>query len=313
MNSLSAHYFLSVVKYKGITKAAQHLSVSQQNISRHIARLEEEFNATFFERKPNFCLTYAGEEFARGAENILRMEESLHKRLTDIATKNTGCVTIGVTPVRSPTVLPRLLPQYNQQYPGVDLRLKMDVTGNLIEMLKSGEIDLFISYISSHLGSNIQTFPLLEERLCLVVPKTYMENKYGKSLPEILRLFRTSLILSEFSDTKFLMHVKGSWTREMVDRYVQEQNFTPDVLLEYSDMPTLISLAVQGMGVTFAFEHLARQALGNTKAASERAYIFPVTDTNIAGTVVIGFDKKQYLSHAAQNFIHLAMEAYRTP
>lgn len=312
MNYLSAQYFLEVVKHKSISKAAQSLSVTQQNISRHIARLESEFGVVLFERKPYFKLTYAGEEMVVAAQKMLDFEDQLRKKFIDIRNEEVGNISIGVTPTRSPTVLPRILPSYHEKYPEIELHLHVDVTDALIEMLEKGEIDLLIGFISSKLGSSIQTFPLELERLCLVVPHNYLLNKYQSSLPEIVNLFNSHIVLSEFADANFLLHVKGSWTREVTDRYIQSQNFVPKVLLECSDMSTLISLAAHGMGVTFAFENVARQRIRSLNAEKDTAYLFPVMTDQIEGTVIIGYNKERYLSHAAKKFIELAIEIFQT-
>ena len=48
----SLDYFLAIARHKNITKAAQELHVSQQNLSIYLKRLEQYYQVTLFERKP---------------------------------------------------------------------------------------------------------------------------------------------------------------------------------------------------------------------------------------------------------------------
>ena len=52
MNFRNLHYFLMVAEEKNITHAAQRLYISQQSLSGHIAKLEEELGVPLFERGP---------------------------------------------------------------------------------------------------------------------------------------------------------------------------------------------------------------------------------------------------------------------
>lgn len=62
MNLKSIEYFLITVEEMNITKAAERLYITQQALSSHIQRLEDEYGVTLFERRPTFRLTRAGQE-----------------------------------------------------------------------------------------------------------------------------------------------------------------------------------------------------------------------------------------------------------
>lgn len=308
MNALSLQYFLAVVKYKSITRAAETLYVSQQNVSNHISRLETEFNVVLFERKPYFQLTYAGEQLVIAAQKILETEKQLSLMMNDIAEEKAGHLRIGVTPTRAPSFLPRILPKFHRRYPNIALEVKVDVTDHLTGLLERGEIDVFVGFVSSKQSNHIKTFSLEREELCLVVPQAYLVEKYRDGYPEALERFQSEIMLSEFHDADFLLHVPGSWTREVSDRYLMSQNFSPNVLLECSDMPTLVSLAANGMGITFAFESLAKLYLGTKLGTEDGAFVFPITTIQTEDTVVIGYNKNRYLTTATSDFMKMALD-----
>lgn len=71
-------YFSEIVKYGSMTKASQHLLVSQPSISLTMRSLEEELGFKLFHRQPKgVILTPKGTEFLFYAENILRNIQSI--------------------------------------------------------------------------------------------------------------------------------------------------------------------------------------------------------------------------------------------
>ena len=62
MNLKSIEYFLITVEEMNFTRAAGRLYISQQALSSHISRLEEEYGIRLFERRPALSLTPEGEE-----------------------------------------------------------------------------------------------------------------------------------------------------------------------------------------------------------------------------------------------------------
>ena len=57
--NISLEYFLAVAEEESISRAAERVMVSQQDMSNHIRRLEKQYGL-LFERRPRFALTPAG-------------------------------------------------------------------------------------------------------------------------------------------------------------------------------------------------------------------------------------------------------------
>ncbi|MFR9308657.1 MAG: LysR family transcriptional regulator, partial [Lachnospiraceae bacterium] len=55
------HYFIVLAEECNISRAAERLYITHQNLSRYLAKLEEEFGVTLFDRKPSLSLTHAGQ------------------------------------------------------------------------------------------------------------------------------------------------------------------------------------------------------------------------------------------------------------
>lgn len=79
MRTEDLYYFLEIVNAKSLSAAAQNLYVSQQNLSRIIRALEEEFHIVLFYRHKNGMeLTAEGMQFLEYANRILHIYDDMH-------------------------------------------------------------------------------------------------------------------------------------------------------------------------------------------------------------------------------------------
>ena len=89
-------YFQTVAEELNVTRSAEKLHLSQQALSSHIARLEEDYRTQFFERrKTGLVLTPEGRHFLAFASAVLRQEEQMAQELADMRLHYTGTVAIG--------------------------------------------------------------------------------------------------------------------------------------------------------------------------------------------------------------------------
>ena len=76
-------YFLVVAEELNISKAAQRLFVSHQNISQHIQNLEEKYGTQLIIRKPKMMLTPAGRDLADTLAHVKVLEDQMLLRLRE--------------------------------------------------------------------------------------------------------------------------------------------------------------------------------------------------------------------------------------
>lgn len=315
MNFTNLRYFLEVAKDMSFTSAARTLCVSQQSLSGHISRLEEEFGVKLFERSPKLKLTYAGVNAMRMAKEIVDMESQFVTQLSDISGQRKGCLRIGISHMRSLVFLPEVLPEYNRLYPEVEVQLYIDVTKRLSEKLIDGDLDIVIGFnpFYKEIVEKVEFREILKENLCLVVPNRIMTEKYGEESAEKAEQFSKGVDLKEFADEPFLLVEKGNRIRDLSDRLFKKHGIDPRIILECSDLETLLLLCIKGMGVAFGFESVARMyGAGFVISMDSSAVIFPLKDEEVQGKIVIVHNKDRYLSLAARNFIDLAESRYMT-
>ena len=99
MNFLNLQYFLKAAEERNITRAARKLYISQQSLSGHIAKLEEELGVPLFERGAELKLTYAGERVELLARKICALEQEILQETDDSGTgAGAGCAWVSRTP-----------------------------------------------------------------------------------------------------------------------------------------------------------------------------------------------------------------------
>ncbi len=135
--------FTVVAEELNITSAAARLFVTQQTLSEQIKRLEKQYGAQFFVRKPKLKLTPAGERMLIYCKKVLAEEAALEEDLQNMDRKKT--YRIGYTGTRGAMMLSRAFPVLTDRHPGISIALISDTAGNLAEMMQAGRLDAYIT------------------------------------------------------------------------------------------------------------------------------------------------------------------------
>ena len=101
MNIRSIEYFLITAEEMNFTRAAERLYISQQALSSHIKRLEEEYHVQLFARKPSLHLTLEGEQMVFYGKQILDSDKKMLAAFSDISTNCRGTLKVGISRLRS--------------------------------------------------------------------------------------------------------------------------------------------------------------------------------------------------------------------
>ena len=124
-------------------RAAARLNMTQPPLSRQIQLLERAVGAALLERTSRSVrVTPAGRAFLVEARRILKLSEGAALRAWRIAAGKTGSLSIGFTAAAGYNFLPKLIRLTRAQLPNVDLALKEMVSGEQVEGLLTGRIDL---------------------------------------------------------------------------------------------------------------------------------------------------------------------------
>lgn len=148
--------FLCVCRHMNFTRAAGELGITQPAVSQHIHFLEEYYHARLFAMNgKKLSLTEQGEHLRRALTTIRDDEALLQKELQEIAGR-TKPLAIGATMTVGEYLLPRPLSRFIKAHPEKSLKLILENTRRLRELLDSGDLDLAV--VEGHFPSESYDF-----------------------------------------------------------------------------------------------------------------------------------------------------------
>jgi DNA-binding transcriptional LysR family regulator len=301
MNFRNLQYFLRAAEEKNITRAAQKLYISQQSLSGHIAKLEEELGVSLFERGGELRLTYAGERLYLLAQRICSLEQEILRETGEISDRRRGRLRLGISYTCGRAILPLLLPDFRADHPQVEISLMEGNHQKLNEWLAAGEVDVVLGYAPIDVPGAM-VYPLLQERLFLVCPRSIAESAFGAAAPVLRGGGWRGFDVHALKSSPFILLKSGNRIRSMFDSYLEKKDFMPEIVLETENIETAFALAGQGMGVTVYPELFLKtlHAAGNAEID-----LIPLPEEDATGTLAVAFLEKGYHAPAVLDFISL--------
>ncbi|MBB6253075.1 LysR family transcriptional regulator [Nitrospirillum iridis] len=162
-------YFLAVAESGSFTLAAQQRGLSQQALSKSLARLEGELGVPLLERTPKgVLLTGMGEALRIRAQTVLA-EVSHFRRDVDVALgRSTSQLALALSPVASAGVGRNAVIRLQQRYPRLNLRIEGGLAPQFVRLLLAGEIDLAVTTGGGDVDPQIMVTALGDERWLVV-------------------------------------------------------------------------------------------------------------------------------------------------
>lgn len=229
-------YFEALAKHGHFGRAADYCAISQPALSMQIKELEDALGSPLFERNAREVrLTGFGEEFSLRVRDILRSVDELGEMVLSARGRLAGRLRIGVIPTIAPYLLPKLIRDLNDRYPGVDLHVRETQTANLLSDLHEGRLDTAILALPIS-DPALHELTLFDEEFVLVRPRA----DAGKPVPDPERLSEMRLLLLE----------EGHCFRDQALSLCNIQPSVPKELFDGSSLTTLVQMVGAGLGVT---------------------------------------------------------------
>lgn len=175
-------YFVAIAEHGTFSKAAEKTFVAQSALSHQLAQLEDELGARLFHRSHRGVeLTEAGRVFLAHAVSILRQIEDARGSVRSALGQLTGKVVFGVPQSVSHALALPLLQAVRKRYPHIELELTEELTGNLTQQLRTGQLNLAVLFDDGQLGEFAHE-RLVVERLSLIRAPQPHERVAPKSI-----------------------------------------------------------------------------------------------------------------------------------
>lgn len=305
MNFLNIKYFMAIAEERNISAAARKLYVSQQSLSEHLKKLENEIGAPLFVRGNTITLTVAGECFLEGAKEILASYDRMISNINTVSEERRSNITIGVPTYLDPPFLADLLAQFHLHYPQYDVtvvkRQHTDIAHNM------HGVDLYISYLP--VPEDLEAVCVMDkDPYCVSFRKSLAEKIYGTAWPSLEEeLFKTHN-LALLKDMPFLLLCdrQGQLALDL-DNIFREYNFSPIPGFTSENGHLNIRMCQKGFGCLLASENTIRHyfAAKGEEFSSDMLYC-PISVTSFRTYQAICYKKGLHLHPAEICFINEA-------
>lgn len=251
LTNKAMHYIFAIDQYKSLSKAAEALYISQPALSRYVQNLEQRTGIRIFNRVGNrFLPTPEGKCLLSYAKQISDIELEMQRELLDLANSNNGLLRLAVPTLRSPYLLPNIIPAFKRRYPNVNVEI-LELHSKEIELaLTEGRVDFAILNSDIKYPHTVSEFIRCDEVLLAVPP-----NHPFVSLPKVYHdspypYLDTAMLENE----TFILQYEGQRTREIADTIFSAKKIKPNILLVTRSLEAAVQMAAQGCGLCFIGE-----------------------------------------------------------
>lgn len=139
-------HFAAVAQSLNFRRAAEHIHLSQQAISKSIIQLEAQLGVRLLERgKHSVALTEQGTRLLPFALEVISTARRFDDAVAREVDGKTGSLAIGATPTLIGGVVPRALDQFHQRFPQTPVTVERGDFTLLSALMQRGELDLILS------------------------------------------------------------------------------------------------------------------------------------------------------------------------
>jgi DNA-binding transcriptional LysR family regulator len=245
--------FVKVAELKSFTKAAETLFLTQPTVSKQIIDLEKFFQVKLIDRtKRSVVLTKAGEILLKYAAEFLYLRKETVDAIAAFRGVKKGTMYVGASTIPGTYVLPRVLCIFNEQYKGIQLKLLVSDTKDVLVRTDVGELDVgFVG--AKDETKKIDYKKILEDTIVIAAPQGYPD----------------SIPLEGLKEYPFIAREAGSGTRNAFEAALRKQkSFTAldlKTVAELTDTQAIKEAVKCGMGLAY----ISRMAITDEVARGE--------------------------------------------
>jgi LysR family hydrogen peroxide-inducible transcriptional activator len=244
-------YAVAVTRMGNFSRAAEQCHVSQPSLSQQILKLEDELGERLFDRmKRGAKLTPHGEAFLRRAVRILEEADAAKREMTDAQDLLRGTLTIGVLPTIAPYLLPEVMAQFTETFPGVEIVVQEDTTARLLKLAHGYEIDFALA-----------SQPIRDE--CLEVKELFSEELLLALPPGHPLTRKRTVAPAGLEGERLIVMKEGHCLGDQVLGFCDRRDLRPKISFRSAQLETIQALVLSGLGISLIPAMAARSERGN--------------------------------------------------
>lgn len=293
MENRNLFTFKRVCELNSITKAAEQLGYAQSTVTTQIKLLESELDVRLFERYGNTIrITEAGEKLLAYSNEIFRITDRFLNAMHE-EKEVSGLLRIAAVDSVCMTILPKILKQFIQKYPNVNVKIISGVTDELKQFLSAGKAD--IAFVLDFDKPAAELALLLEKKLRL---------DFYAAADQALEF--KDLGIEELKKQKFVLTEANCQYRKKVEAFFETKGIRPEILMESSSMEAIIKIVEGGFGVTYLPEIVANE--------NQRLKVLKIQDSENEARLLLQLliHKNKWKSRTINEFIRICESNLKT-
>ncbi|MBP1970059.1 DNA-binding transcriptional LysR family regulator [Virgibacillus natechei] len=289
MDIRQIEYFAEVAKQLNFTRAASILHISQPSLSKTIKNLETELGAPLFYRGANqLDLTDAGQALLTNAKHVLYAFENLTSELNDVIDLKKGEIKIGIPPIIGAAFFSKLISQYKEAYPSIELILTEVGSNKIKDGVDEGTLDIGLVCNVPIQKGNFETVKLLKDPLMLIVQK---DNPLA---------IKGTIDFSHIKKEAFILYRNDFSLHDSIIDTCEKHGFYPNIVCESSQKDFMVEMVEAKLGVALLPSKICDQI--NNEEIITIPFNRPVVNLEL-GMI---WRKNTYLPFAVREFITMS-------
>lgn len=303
MSNIEYEYIKAILENQSITEASKKLYISQSALSQYIKRIEEKIGVNIFDRDFSpIRLTEAGEIYFTSLIEIATIEEDAINQIHELTNLKKGKVIVGSTDYISYYILSKVIKDFNNKYPGIDIILYEAKTDELDQAALDGECDFSITYDVSNVNG-LTNISLYQEEIFVAISK---DNKLVKKLS--LKYPQNgefpTIDASYLKNSNIVRMKKGQYLRNIFSELDLYTDNTLKTVLETENLYLAIKFANDDIGISIVPAFMAK--------SNNLSCIFIRTNPIFSKrTIMIHYNSNRKLKKSAQILISMLKDYVR--
>lgn len=265
MDFRQLRYFIAIVDYGSLTRAATHLGIAQPALSQQLSHLEAEYKTQLLVRSSQGVKpTETGRVLYRHARMVLRQLEQAREEMQHGVLGESGVVAVGLpTTVTLPLAMP-LLSAVRERYPGIRLQIFESLSGYLAELLANNRLDLAVLFRDAETRS-VAVQPMLYEHLSLIGDRGLSDEVKARDFCSLSDLREVPLVLPGMAHD----------LRLTLERAFAQQGVEANTVADIDSLPTMVAAARAGVACTILPTSALLSMQGGDRVPPARRIVSP--------------------------------------
>ena len=240
--------FIAVAEELHFGRAAERLGVAPPALSRQISALEDELGVALLTRTTRqVAMTRAGLIMLEEAKGILVKMEHASRAVREASLASGKVLRVGAIDAASSSFVPEALVTFRARFPGIEIKFVEAITTALIQMLETGKLDLALARPPR------KPTDCAFEILRVERPVVVLNENHPLAA-------REHLTMLDLVGEPFVVPSKRlrPYAYDLVMAYFESVGAVPNVTIEATEKPAMMSAVAAGLGMALAPDWVSR-------------------------------------------------------